>query len=279
MATTIDLPVELLATALADTAEEWLAARDAEIMNTKAGKAIHKICNMLETSVITRRGIHFAQLVLALAPTLSREDCLEAGKNVLFVLRALDECHWIRIDIQEFEDESGELHEYNVIMPTAKFKEEWVSIPHEKRRFEICGDALTRRFTKGRKPVKGYESIRPRIRYSKDILALIPFISSHDCEGTTVWEKLSDHYQEDVLKTLQEESKLEPDFYDKLRVCLRGDDARGRNITLDPFLNYQGNKRIRASIELESEFIKKDVKESSFGFYHDPDDDKKQEED
>lgn len=275
MTTKVDLPIELLATALADTAEKWLVKRDEEVANTKAGKAIRKICSMLETSLITQRGINFAQMLLALSSTLEREDCLEAGRNVLFVLRALDECHWIRVEIQEFEDESGELHEYNVIMPTSTFKEEWVSIPHEKRRFEICGDALTRRFTKGRRPIKGYESIRPKIRYSKDILSLIPFINSHMCEGTLVWEKLSDHYQEEILKTLQEESK-EPNFYDKLRTCLRGDDARGRNITLDPFLNYQGNKRIRASIELESEFIKKDVKESSFGFFHDPDDDKKQ---
>lgn len=274
MATTIDLPVELLATALAATAEEWLVARDKEIAETKAGKAIKKICSMLETATITRRGINFAQMLLALAPTLSREDCLEAGKNVLYVLRALDECHWIKVVVQEFEDESGELHEYNVIMPTETFRKEWVSIPHTKRRFEICGDALTRRFTKGRKPIKGYESIRPKIRYSKDILALIPFISSHDCEGTQVWERLSDHYQEEVLKTLQARSKEEKDFFNELRICLRGDDARGRDITLDPFLNYQGNKRIRASLELESEFIKKDVKESSFGFYYDPDDDK-----
>lgn len=279
MTTKDDLPIELLATALAITAEEWLAKRDAEIMNTKAGKAIKKICSMLETSLITQRGINFAQMLLALAPTLSREDCLEAGKDVLYVLRALDECHWIRVEIQEFEDESGELHEYNVIMPTSTFKEEWKSISHTKKRFEICGDALTRRFTKGRKAIKGYESIRPKIRYSKGILSLIPFISSHDCEGTEVWEKLSDHYQEQVLRSLQEQSKTDKNFFDELRICLRGDDARGRDITLDPFLNYQGNKRIRASIELETEFIKKDVKESSFGFYRDPDDDKKQEED
>lgn len=271
---TVDLPVELLATALADTAEKWLAKRNEEVANTRAGKAIRKICSMLETSLITHRGINFAQMLLALTPTLSREDCLEAGKHVLFVLRALDECHWIKVAIQEFENEAGETVEYNVIMPTSTFKEEWVSVPHSKKRFEICGDALTRRFTKGRKPVKGYESIRPKIRYSKDILALIPFISSHDCEGTQVWERLSDHYQEEVLKTLQARSKEEKDFFNELRICLRGDDARGRDITLDPFLNYQGNKRIRASLELESEFIKKDVKESSFGFYYDPDDDK-----
>ena len=274
MTTKVDLPIELLATALANVAEKWLADRAEETTNTKAGRAIKKICNMLETCLITQRGIHFAQLLLALAPSLDRETCLEAGKHALFVLRALDECGYIRIAMQEFEDESGELHEYNVIMPTAKFEEEWVSVPHTKKRFEICGDALTRRFTKERKPIKGYESIRPKIRYSKDILALIPFISSHDCEGTQVWERLSDHYQEGVLKTLQARSKEEKDFFNELRVCLRGDDARGRNITLDPFLNYQGNKRIRASLELESEFIKKDVKESSFGFYYDPDDDK-----
>lgn len=273
----IDLPVELIATALANTAEEWLNKRNEEIANTKAGKAIKKICSMLETATITQRGINFAQMLLALAPTLSREDCLEAGRNVLFVLRALDECGYIRIAMQEFESEDGEVHEYNVILPTERFKEEWVSVPHTKRRFEICGDALTRRFTKGRRPVKGYESIRPKIRYSKDILALIPFINSHNCEGTLVWEKLSDHYQEDVLKTLQARSKDEKDFFDTLRTCLRGDDARGRDITLDPFLNYQGNKRIRAALELETEFIKKDVKESSFGFFHDPDDDKKNE--
>ena len=277
MTTKVDLPIELLATALATTAEEWLAKREEEIMHTKVGKAIHKICSMLETATITQRGINFAQMLLALTPTLNREDCLETGRNVLFVLRALDECHWIRVVVQEFEDESGELYEYNCIMPTERFREEWVSVPHTKKRFEICGDALTRRFTKGRKPVKGYESIRPKIRYSKDILSLIPFISSHDCEGTMVWEKLSDHYQEEVLRSLQERSKSESNFFDALRVCLRGDDARGRNITLDPFLNYQGNKRIRASLELETEFIKKDVKESSFGFFHDPDDDKKQE--
>ena len=277
MTTKVDLPIELLATALADTAEKWLAKRDQEVCETKAGKAIKKICSMLETATITKRGINFAQMLLALSPTLEREDCLEAGRNVLYVLRALDECGYIRIVLQEFEDESGELHEYNTIMPTARFEEEWVSIPHEKKRFEICGDALTRRFTKGRRPVKGYESIRPKIRYSKDILSLIPFIRSHSCEGTMVWEKLSDHYQEDVLKTLEARSKAEKDFFDKLRICLRGDDARGRDITLDPFLNYQGNKRIRASLELETEFIKKDVKESSFGFFHDPDDDKKQE--
>lgn len=273
---TVDLPVELIATALASTAEEWLAKKDEEVANTKAGKAIRKICNMLETSLITQRGINFAQMLLALTPTLDREACLEAGRNVLYVLRALDACGYIRIAVQEFEDESGELHEYNAIMPTARFEEEWVSVPHTKKRFEICGDALTRRFTKGRKPVKGYESIRPKIRYSKDILSLIPFISSHDCEGTLVWEKLSDHYQEEVLRTLQERSK-NANFFNELRTCLRGDDARGRDITLDPFLNYQGNKRIRASLELETEFIKKDVKESSFGFYHDPDDDKKNE--
>lgn len=276
MAMKVDLPVELLATALADTAEKWLAKRDEEIANTRAGKTIRKICSMLKTSLITQRGIHFAQMLLALAPTLSREDCLEAGRNVLFVLRALDECGYIRVVMQEFEDESGELHEYNVIMPTTKFEEEWVSIPHTKKRFEICGDALTRRFTKERRPIKGYESIRPKIRYSKDILSLIPFIQSHNCEGTMVWEKLSDHYQEQVLRSLQEQSKSDKNFFDELRICLRGDDARGRNITLDPFLNYQGSKRIRAALELESEFIKKDVKESSFGFYHDPDD-KKQE--
>lgn len=270
MATTIDLPVELLATALANTAEEWLAKRDKEVAETKVGKAIRKICSMLETSLITQRGINFAQMLLAISPTLDREACLEAGRNVLFVLRALDECHWIRVVVQEFEDEAGELHEYNVIMPTSTFEEEWVSIPHSKKRFEICGDALTRRFTKGRRPVKGYESIRPKIRYSKDILSLIPFINSHDCEGTQVWEKLSDHYQEEVLKTLQIRSKDEKDFFDELRVCLRGDDARGRDITLDPFLNYQGNKRIRASLELETEFIDKDVKESSFGFFYAP---------
>lgn len=269
MTTKVDLPIELLATALAATAEEWLAARDKEIAETKAGKAIKKICSMLETATITRRGINFAQILLALAPTLSREDCLEAGRNVLYVLRALDECGYIRIAMQEFESEDGEVHEYNVILPTERFKEEWVSIPHSKKRFEICGDALTRRFTKGRRPVKGYESIRPKIRYSKDILSLIPFIQSHNCEGTLVWEKLSDHYQEQVLRSLQEESK-EPNFYDKLRTCLRGDDARGRNITLDPFLNYQGNKRIRAAIELETEFIDKDTKESSFGFFYAP---------
>ena len=267
MTTKVDLPIELLATALATTAEEWLAKRNEEIANTKAGRAIVKICNMLETALITQRGINFAQMLLTITSSLDREACLEAGRNVLYVLRALDECGYIRIAVQEFEDESGELHEYNVILPTERFREEWVSIPHTKKRFEICGDALTRRFTKGRKPIKGYESIRPKIRYSKDILSLIPFISSHDCEGTLVWEKLSDHYQEQVLRTLQEESKLEPDFYDKLRICLRGDDARGRNITLDPFLNYQGNKRIRASVELETEFIDKDTKESSFGFY------------
>lgn len=277
MAIKIDLPIELLATALADTAEKWLANRDEEVANTRAGKAIRKICSMLETAVITQRGINFAQMLLALAPSLEREDCLEAGRNVLYVLRALDECHWIRIDIQEFEDESGELHEYNVIMPTSTFEEEWVSVPHSKKRFEICGDALTRRFTKGRKPVKGYESIRPKIKYSKDIIALIPFIKSHECEGTQVWEKLSDHYQEQVLRSLQERSKTDKNFFDELHICLRGDDARGRDITLDPFLNYQGNKRIRASLELETEFIKKDVKESSFGFFHDPDNDKKQE--
>lgn len=267
MTTKVDLPIELLATALAATAEEWLAKRDEEIANTRAGKAIRKICSMLETSLITQRGINFAQMLLALSPSLNREDCLEAGRNVLFVLRALDECHWIRVVVQEFEDEAGELHEYNVIMPTAKFKEEWVSIPHTKRRFEICGDALTRRFTKGRKPIKGYESVRPKIRYSKDILSLIPFISSHDCEGTMVWEKLSDRYQEQVLRSLQEQSKTDKNFFDELHICLRGDDARGRNITLDPFLNYQGNKRIRAALELETEFIDKDTKESSFGFY------------
>lgn len=277
MAMKVDLPIELIATALADTAEKWLAARDREVAETRAGKAIRKICSMLETSLITQRGINFAQMLLALTPTLSREDCLEAGKNVLYALRALDECGYIRIDIQEFESEDGEVHEYNVILPTERFKEEWVSIPHSKRRFEICGNALTRRFTKGRKPVKGYESIRPRIKYSKDILALIPFISSHNCEGTLVWEKMTDRYQEEVLRTLQERSKNESNFFDELRICLRGDDARGRDITLDPFLNYQGNKRIRASLELETEFIKKDVKESSFGFFHDPDNDKKNE--
>lgn len=271
---TVDLPVELLATALADTAEKWLAKRDEQVYKSTVGKAIRKVCAMLETSLITQRGINFAQMLLALSPTLEREDCLEAGRNVLYVLRALDACGYIRIVLQEFEDESGELREYNTIMPTARFEEEWVSIPHTKKRFEICGDALTRRFTKGRKAIKGYESIRPKIRYSKDILSLIPFISSHDCEGTEVWEKLSDHYQEEVLKTLQERAKCEDKFFDTLRVCLRGDDARGRNITLDPFLNYQGNKRIRASLELETEFIKKDVKESSFGFFHDPDDKK-----
>ena len=270
MAMKVDLPVELLATALATTAEEWLIARDKEICETEAGRAIKKICSMLETATITRRGINFAQMLLALSPTLEREDCLEAGRNVLYVLRALDACGYIRIVLQEFEDESGELHEYNTIMPTAKFEEEWVSIPHTKKRFEICGDALTRRFTKGRKPIKGYESIRPKIRYSKDILSLIPFISSHDCEGTLVWEKLSDHYQEEILRTLQTRSKDESNFFDELRVCLRGDDARGRDITLDPFLNYQGNKRIRASVELETEFIDKDTKESSFGFFYAP---------
>lgn len=274
---TVDLPVELLATALATTAEEWLAKRDEEIANTRAGKAIRKICSMLETSLITQRGINFAQMLLALSPSLDRESCLEAGRNVLYVLRALDECGYIRIAMQEFESEDGEIHEYNVILPTERFKEEWVSIPHSKKRFEICGDALTRRFTKGRRPIKGYESIRPKIRYSKDILSLIPFIQSHDCEGTLVWEKLSDHYQEQVLRSLQEQSKSDKNFFDELRICLRGDDARGRDITLDPFLNYQGNKRIRASLELETEFIKKDVKESSFGFFHDPDNDKKNE--
>lgn len=267
---TMDLPVELLATALANTAEEWLANRDKEVAETKTGKAIKKICSMLETSLTTQRGINFAQMLLAITPTLNREDCLEAGRNVLYVLRALDECGYIRIVLQEFEDESGELREYNTIMPTARFEEEWVSVPHTKKRFEICGDALTRRFTKGRKPVKGYESIRPKIRYSKDILSLIPFISSHDCEGTMVWEKLSDHYQEQVLRSLQERSKSESNFFDELRICLRGDDARGRNITLDPLLNYQGNKRIRASLELETEFIDKDTKESSFGFFYAP---------
>jgi hypothetical protein len=277
MTTKVDLPIELLATALANTAEEWLENRNKELCETKVGKAIRKVCAMLETSLITGRGVHFAQLLLALSPTLSREDCLEAGRNALYVLRALDECHWIRVAIQEFENEAGETVEYNVIMPTSTFKEEWVSIPHEKRRFEICGDALTCRFTKGRRPVKGYESIRPKIRYSKDILALIPFINSHMCEGTKVWEKLSDHYQEEILRTLQERSKNESNFFDELRTCLRGDDARGRDITLDPFLNYQGNKRIRASLELETEFIDKDTKESSFGFFYAPP--KKEEED
>lgn len=217
---------------------------------------LEKLFNMIADSAEKEQALTMGALVLAFSKSEKREDALKAGEFVLPVLMTLIKEKLIYISEEHFTTENEEKRCFYGFRTTPKW--DWKST-QSKNNFRICGSTLVKRYTKNRPHVKGYESINPELRYSHSILKKYPFLQKGE-HGIYIQGKLDD-YQFSILEQLQKE--LEESINNlckQTHVCMRGDDSRGRDVTLTGKLNYQGIKVIRHSIEFaHCEFIKADA--------------------
>lgn len=216
---------------------------------------LEKLFNMIADSKEKQQAVSMGALILAFSKSEKREDALKAGEFILPVLTTLIKEKLIYISEEHFTTENGERRCFYGFRTTDKWN--WKST-QTKNDFRICGSTLVKRYTKNRPHIKGYESINPQLRFSRSILKRYPFLQKGEY-GLYIQGKLDD-YQFSILEKLQKE--LEESINNlckKVRTCMRGDDSRGRDVTLTGELNYQGIKVIRHSLEFaHTEFIKAD---------------------
>lgn len=213
---------------------------------------LEKLFNMIADSKEKEQALTMGALILAFSKSEKREDALKAGEFVLPVIMTLIKEQLIYISEEHFTTENGEKRCFCGFRTTDKW--DWQST-QSKNNFRVCGSTLVKRYTKNRPHIKGYESINPQLRFSRSILKRCPFLQKGE-HGLYIQGKLDD-YQYSILEKLQKE--LEESINNlckKVRVCMRGDDSRGRDVTLTGELNYQGIKVIRHSLEFaHCEFI------------------------
>jgi hypothetical protein len=244
----MDLPIDLEVVAIAASLlRDW----ERPVINK-----LEKLFNMISDAKEKNQALTMGALILAFSTSEKREDALKAGEFVLPVLMTLIKEELIYINEEHFTTENGERRCFYGFRTTNKWN--WVST-QSKNNFRICGSTLVKRYTKNRPHVKGYESINPELRYSRSILKKYPFLQKGE-HGIYIQGKLDD-YQFSILEQLQKE--LEESINNlckQTHVCMRGDDSRGRDVTLTGKLNYQGIKVIRHSVEFaHAEFIKADA--------------------
>lgn len=214
---------------------------------------LEKLFNMIADAKEKEQALTMGALVLAFSKSEKREDALAAGKFILPILLTLINEGLIYINEEHFTTENGEKRCFYGFRTTDKWN--WKST-QSKNSFRVCGSTLVKRYTKNRPHVKGYESINPQLRFSRSILTKCPFLQKG--EHNLYIQGDLDDYQYSVLEKLQKELDTSVNnLCKKVRVCMRGDDSRGRDVTLTGELNYQGIKVIRHSVEFaHCEFIK-----------------------
>ena len=214
---------------------------------------LEKLFNMIADAKEKEQALTMGALILAFSKSEKREDALKAGEFVLPILLILIKEGYIFINEEHFTTENGERRSFYGFRITDKWT--WKST-QSKNNFRVCGSTLVKRYTKNRPHIKGYESINPELRYSRSILTKYPFLQKGE-HGIYIQGKLDD-YQFSILEQLQEELETSiNNLCKQTHVCMRGDDSRGRNVTLTGKLNYQGIKIIRHSVEFaRCEFIK-----------------------
>lgn len=240
----MDLPIDLEVAVYAGyLIENW---------HRPVEQKLEKLFNMIADSKEKEQALTMGALILAFSKSEKREDALKAGEFVLPILLTLINEGLIYISQEHFSTENGEKRCFYGFRTTPKW--DWVST-QDKNNFRICGSTLIKRYTKNRPHVKGYESINPELRYSRSILKKYPFLQKG--EHNLYIQGNLDDYQYSVLEKLQKElDNSINELCKKVRVCMRGDDSRGRDVTLTAELNYQGIKPIRHSLEFaHCEFI------------------------
>ena len=217
---------------------------------------LEKLFNMIADAKEKEQALTMGALILAFSKSEKREDALKVGEFVLPILLTLINEGYIYISKEHFTTENGEKRSFYGFRTTDKWN--WKST-QGKNNFRICGSTLVKRYTKDRPHIKGYESINPKLRFSRNILTKFPFLQKGE-HGLYIQGKLDD-YQYGILEKLQKEldSSIN-ELCKKVRICMRGDDSRGRDDTLTGELNYQGIKVIRHSLEFaHCEFIQSDA--------------------
>lgn len=243
----MDLPINLEAAVYAAyIIENW---------HRPVEQKLEKLFNMISDSAEKNQALTMGALILAFSKSEKREDALKAGEFILPILLVLINEGLIYISEEHFSTENGEKRCFYGFRTTPKW--DW-KCTQPKNSFRVCGSTLVKRYTKGRPHIKGYESINPQLRFSRSILKRYPFLQKGEHE-LFIQGNLDD-YQYSILEKLQEELDTSiNNLCKKVRVCLRGDDSRGRDVTLSGELNYQGIKVIRHSLEFaHAEFIKAD---------------------
>lgn len=244
----MDLPIDLeIAVYAGYLIENW---------HRPVEQKLEKLFNMIADSKEKEQALTMGALILAFSKSEKREDALNAGKFVLPILLILINEGYIYINEEHFSTENGEKRCFYGFRTTPKW--DWKST-QSKNNFRVCGSTLVKRYTKNRPHIKGYESINPKLRFSRSILKRYPFLQKG--EHNLYIQGNLDDYQYSILEKLQKE--LEESINNlckKVRVCMRGDDSRGRDVTLTGELNYQGIKVIRHSLEFaHCEFIQADA--------------------
>jgi len=244
----MDLPIDLEVAVYAGyLIENW---------HRPVEQKIEKLFNMISDSAEKEQALTMGALILAFSKSEKREDVLKAGEFVLPVLMTLIKEKLIYISEEHFTTENGERRSFCGFRTTDKW--DWKST-QSKNSFRVCGSTLVKRYTKGRPHIKGYESINPELCFSRSILTKYPFLQKGE-HGLFIQGDLDD-YQYSILEKLQKELDTSVNnLCKKVRTCMRGDDSRGRDVTLTGKLNYQGIKVIRHSVEFaHAEFIKADA--------------------
>lgn len=244
----MDLPIDLEVAVYAGyLVENW---------HRPVEQKIEKILNMISDAKEKEHPLTMGALILAFSKSEKREDALKAGEFVLPILMILIKEGYIFINEEHFTTENGERRSFCGFRSTDKW--DWKSTQGENN-FRICGSTLVKRYTKNRPHIRGYESINPELRYSRSILKLYPFLQKGEL-GLYIQGNLDD-YQYGILEQLQKELESSiNNLCKQTHVCMRGDDSRGRDVTLTGKLNYQGIKVIRHSVEFaHAEFIKADA--------------------
>lgn len=244
----MDLPLELEIEAIAASLiKDW----ERPVINR-----LEKLFNMISDSAEKNQALTMGAIILTFSASEKREDALKAGEFVLPVLLTLINEGLIYISQEHFSTENGEKRCFYGFRTTDKW--DWKST-QSKNNFRVCGSTLVKRYTKNRPHIKGYESINPKLRFSRCILKRCPFLQKGE-HGLYIQGKLDD-YQYSILEKLQKELDTSiNNLCKKVRICMRGDDSRGRDVTLTGELNYQGIKVIRHSLEFaHAEFIKADA--------------------
>lgn len=217
---------------------------------------LEKLFNMIADAKEKEQALTMGALILAFSKSEKREDALKAGEFILPILLTLINEGYIIINEEHFTTENGEKKCFYGFRTTNKW--DWVST-QSKNNFRICGSTLVKRYTKNRPHIMGYESINPELRFSRSILTKFPFLQKG--EHSLYIQGDLDDYQYSILEKLQKElDSSVNNLCKKVRTCMRGDDSRGRDVTLTGELNYQGIKVIRHSLEFaHAEFIKADA--------------------
>lgn len=244
----MDLPIDLEVAAIAASLiRDW---------DRPVEQKLERLFNMISDAKEKQQALTMGALILAFSKSEKREDALKAGEFVLPVLMTLIKEKLIYISEEHFTTENGERRSFCGFRTTDKW--DWKST-QSKNSFRVCGSTLVKRYTKNRPHIKGYESINPKLRFSRSILTKCPFLKKG--EHNLYIQGNLDDYQYSILEKLQKEldSSIN-NLCKKIRVCMRGDDSRGRDDTLTGELNYQGIKVIRHSLEFaHCEFIQADA--------------------